>query len=139
MKRRTFIRTSACSVAALAILGTNTQVYAADRAKKNITLKTPHGEEPFHLGMAGWTFHKFDLQKTLDRELKNRTNYPFSNDVPKDEIDRLMRNGRRWSDRYTSMKKAGVSESDIMKSFDVPTQMMAIHTAKSRQTGRLVV
>ena len=66
MKRRTFIRTSACSVAALAILGTNTQVYAADRAKKNITLKTPHGEEPFHLGMAGWTFHKFDLQKTLE-------------------------------------------------------------------------
>ena len=65
MKRRTFIRTGACSAAALAILGTNTPVFAAEKAKKNITLKTPQREEPFHLGMAGWTFHKFDLQKTL--------------------------------------------------------------------------
>ena len=65
MKRRAFIRTSACGAAALAILGTDTQLYAAERAKKNSTLKTPKGEEPFHLGMAGWTFHKFDLLKTL--------------------------------------------------------------------------
>ena len=54
------------SVAALAVLGTNTQVYAAEKAKKNTTLKTPQQEDPFHLGMAGWTFHKFDLQKTLE-------------------------------------------------------------------------
>ena len=64
-----------------------------------------------------------DLQKTLDRELKNRTNYPFSNDVPKDEIDRLMRNGRRWSDRYRSMKEAGASEAEINKAFDTPVPM----------------
>lgn len=66
MKRRTFIRTSACGAAALAILGTSTPAYAAERAKKNTTLKTPQREDPFHLGMAGWTFHKFDLQKTLE-------------------------------------------------------------------------
>lgn len=66
MKRRTFIRTSMVSAAALTLLGTNTQVYAAENIKKNSTLKLPQGEEPFHLGMAGWTFHKFDLQKTLE-------------------------------------------------------------------------
>ncbi|MBO6126004.1 MAG: sugar phosphate isomerase/epimerase [Bacteroidaceae bacterium] len=66
MKRRTFIRTSACGAAALAILGTSTPAYATERAKKNTTLKTPQQEDPFHLGMAGWTFHKFDLQKTLE-------------------------------------------------------------------------
>ncbi|MBO6058914.1 MAG: twin-arginine translocation signal domain-containing protein, partial [Bacteroidaceae bacterium] len=65
MKRRTFLRTSACGAAALAILGTNTQVYAAEKTiSKNTTLKTPQREDPFHLGMAGWTFHKFNLQKT---------------------------------------------------------------------------
>ena len=67
MKRRTFLRTSACGAAALAILGTNTQVYAAEKTvSKNTTLKTPQREDPFHLGMAGWTFHKFNLQKTLE-------------------------------------------------------------------------
>ena len=66
MKRRTFIRTGMASVAALAVLGTNTQVYAAEKAKKNTTLKTLQQEDSFHLGMAGWTFNKFDLQKTLE-------------------------------------------------------------------------
>ena len=66
MKRRTFLRTSACGAAALAIWGTSTPAYATERAKKNTTLKRPAGEDPFHLGMAGWTFHKFDLQKTLE-------------------------------------------------------------------------
>ena len=66
MKRRTFIRTGMASVAALAVLSTSTQVYAAEKAKKNTTLKTPQQEDTFHLGMAGWTFHKFDLQKTLE-------------------------------------------------------------------------
>ena len=66
MKRRTFIRTSMVSAAALTLLGTNTRVYAAENIKKNSTLKTPQKEEPFRLGMAGWTFHKFNLQKTLE-------------------------------------------------------------------------
>jgi sugar phosphate isomerase/epimerase len=66
MKRRAFIRTGMASVAALAILGTSSQAKAAEGVKKNSTLKTPHPEEPFHLGMAGWTFNKFDLQKTLE-------------------------------------------------------------------------
>ena len=62
MKRRTFIRTGMASVAALAVLGTNTQVYAAEKTKKTTTLKTPQQEDAFHLGMAGWTFNKFDLK-----------------------------------------------------------------------------
>ena len=66
MKRRAFIRTGMASVAALAILGTSSQAKAGEGVKKNSTLKTPHPEEPFHLGMAGWTFNKFDLQKTLE-------------------------------------------------------------------------
>ena len=41
-------------------------VLTEKKSGKNTTLKTPHAEEPFHLGMAGWTFNKFDIQKTLE-------------------------------------------------------------------------
>ena len=64
-----------------------------------------------------------ELQNTLNKELRTRTHFPFSNDVSKEEVDRLMRNGRRWSDRYRGMKDAGVSEADILKSFDEPVPM----------------
>ena len=48
---------------------------------------------------------------------------PFSNDVDKDTRDYVMRQARKWSDRYRMMKKEGVSESEILKSFSVPTKM----------------
>ena len=64
-----------------------------------------------------------ELQSTLDKELKYRTRFPFSNDVSKEEVDRLMRNGRRWSDRYRGMKEAGASDAEIAQAFDEPVQM----------------
>ncbi len=64
-----------------------------------------------------------ELQNTFSKELKNRRNFPFADDVPKDEIDRLMRNGRRWSDRYRGLKEEGYSDADILKNFDEPVPM----------------
>ena len=64
-----------------------------------------------------------ELQATLNRELKYRRNFPFSDDVTKEEADRLMRNGRRWSDRYRGMKEEGFSDAEIEKSFNEPVQM----------------
>ena len=64
-----------------------------------------------------------DLQNTLNKELKYRRNYPFADDVSKDEVERLMRNGRRWSDRYRAMKNEGCSEEEIEKSFNEPVKM----------------
>ena len=34
--------------------------------RKNQTVKSVHGADAFHLGMAGYTFVKFDLDRTLD-------------------------------------------------------------------------
>lgn len=70
MKRRTFIRTGLASAALLAMAGNNTEAMAAQPGKPstlagNSTVKQPAKEDTFHLGMAGWTFHKFDLLKTL--------------------------------------------------------------------------
>lgn len=64
-----------------------------------------------------------DLQKSFQRDLKSKTNRPFSNDVDKETRDRVMKQARRWSDRYRNMKEDGVSESEILKEFAKPAQM----------------
>ena len=64
-----------------------------------------------------------DLQKSFWRDLKWKTNKPFSNDIPKETIDQLMKQARRWSDRYRIMKNNGASEAAIRESFDKPVEM----------------
>ena len=64
-----------------------------------------------------------NLQKAFNNELKSKRNPPFANDVDQQTADLLMNQARKWSDRYRLMKKAGVSESEIMKSFDKPVPM----------------
>ncbi len=64
-----------------------------------------------------------ELQPLFDRELRYKRNAPFANDVSEDVIKTIMNRGRRWSDRYMGMKKAGVSEKEILKSFDEPVEM----------------
>lgn len=64
-----------------------------------------------------------DLQQKFWRDLRWKRNRPFSNDVDRKTIDRVMTQARRWSDRYRSMKKAGATKSQILKSFDVPVNM----------------
>jgi len=64
-----------------------------------------------------------DLQKSFNVDIRYKRNRPFSDDVPSEIIDLLMKQAMRWSDRYMEQKKAGVSEDDIRKSFGVPTKM----------------
>ena len=64
-----------------------------------------------------------DLQGRFDRGLKNLTNKPFSNDVEPSMVKSIMELARRDSDRYRNMKRAGKSESEIMKTFSVPQEM----------------
>ena len=64
-----------------------------------------------------------DLQKSFWNDLKWKKNRPFSNDIDNATIERLMKQGRRWSDRYRVLKNAGLSESEILKTFSEPTEM----------------
>ncbi len=64
-----------------------------------------------------------DLQKSFWRDIRWKKNKPFSDDVDKATVDMLMKQARRWSDRYRIMKNEGVSEAEIWKSFSVPTKM----------------
>jgi penicillin-binding protein 1A len=64
-----------------------------------------------------------DLQLAFNRELKWKTNKPFSNNVPKTLIESIMNQGRRWSDRYRNLKDAGLSEEEIKQNFSQPVRM----------------
>ena len=64
-----------------------------------------------------------DLQKSFDRHLKWNRNKPFASDIDQKTIDQLMKQARRWSDRYRIMKANGASEGDIRKSFTEPVRM----------------
>ncbi len=64
-----------------------------------------------------------ELQPAFWKELRYRSRPPFANSVKPEVVERLMKQARRWSDRYRMMKKSGHSESEIMKSFDVPVRM----------------
>ena len=64
-----------------------------------------------------------DLQKTFERHLRGNRNKPFASDVEPEMIDQLMKQARRWSDRYRIMKENGASEKEIAKSFSEPVKM----------------
>ena len=68
-----------------------------------------------------------ELQKNFNQELKWKRNVPFDNSTPQATVDLLMKQARRWSDRYRLQKKEGVSESDIMEQFrqKVPMRVFA--------------
>lgn len=64
-----------------------------------------------------------DLQKDFEKDLKSKTNKPFSNDIDEETRNRVMRQARRWSDRYRMLKEEGKNESEILKTFSVPVKM----------------
>ncbi|MDD6052220.1 MAG: transglycosylase domain-containing protein [Bacteroidales bacterium] len=67
--------------------------------------------------------HLASLQKSFWNDLKYKKNRPFANDVDQQTTERLMKQARRWSERYRVRKLAGMSDSEIMKTFDEPVQM----------------
>ena len=64
-----------------------------------------------------------DLQKSFWRDLRGKSNKPFSDEVDQATVDLLMKQARRWSDRYRMMKARGASDAEIEKSFKEKTQM----------------
>ena len=68
MERRNFIKSSMAGMAALAMASSPVAAMASGTREKhsgNSTIKKPVEEEEFHLGMAGFSFVKFDLDTTL--------------------------------------------------------------------------
>ncbi len=78
------------------------------------------------------TEHMAYLQEEFNKQKKK--NFPFSWKVTKEEIDGMMRAGMHESDRYSNMKDAGASESEIEKSFHTPTDMRVFSWKGDRDT-----
>ena len=64
-----------------------------------------------------------DLQKSFWRDIRYKKNRPFSDDIDAETVETLMKQARRWSDRYRNLKKSGMSESKIAKNFNEPVKM----------------
>jgi len=62
------------------------------------------------------------LQPAFDKEKKGRSYAPYSSTVAK-KTDSLIYNTMKLTDRYRSLKKQGLSDSEIHKIFQKPTDM----------------
>jgi len=64
-----------------------------------------------------------NLQKAFFRDMKYKSNKPFSNSVSPNVVENLMNQARRWSARYINLKKEGKNEEEIAKSFATKYKM----------------
>ena len=77
------------------------------------------------------------LQADFIKDLKYKTNAPFSNDIDEATRNRLMNQARRWSDRWRMLKNAGKTEAQILKTFSEPVKMRSQgKTRFSDRSGR---
>ncbi len=64
-----------------------------------------------------------NLQKSFDREVRWKKNRPFADNVDSKTVQTLMKQARRWSDRYRLQRKEGKSEAEILAQFGKPDKM----------------
>ncbi len=64
-----------------------------------------------------------NLQKSFDREVRWKKNRPFADNVDSKTVQTLMKQARRWSDRYRLQRKEGKSEAEILAQFGKPAKM----------------
>lgn len=67
--------------------------------------------------------HMKALQAEFDKECKRKKNAPFAWNVNKEEIKSILVQGMKRSERYRVLKKAGLSEDEIVKLFNTKTEM----------------
>lgn len=64
-----------------------------------------------------------NLQKAFSREVRWKKNKPFADNVDSKTIQTLMKQARRWSDRYRLQHKAGKPDEEILAQFSKPAKM----------------
>ena len=61
------------------------------------------------------------LQPTFNSEIRYKQHKPFSDDVPEEIRDLVMKQAIRWSDRYRNMKTDGATDAEIDLAFRTRT------------------
>lgn len=69
------------------------------------------------------TEHLSELQSIFSKECKHKSNAPFAHNITKEEIQTIMTQGMKRSDRYRILKKSGMDERAIVKNFKTPIAM----------------
>ncbi len=64
-----------------------------------------------------------ELQGLFNNNFKRLKNPPFSNSLSQSNIDLIMQNARKSTDRYRQLKREGASDEEILKNFRKPAQM----------------
>lgn len=63
------------------------------------------------------------LQPAFNNEKEGKRGAPFSNDLTSREVDNIMQSSMRRSNRYRTLRAAGVSMDSIRESFKTPVEM----------------
>lgn len=66
---------------------------------------------------------KETLQPNFFKEKKNKPTAPFTNKLSQEQVESILKRAMRQSERYRIMKKAGCSESEIIKAFNTKREM----------------
>ena len=62
------------------------------------------------------------LQKEFEYG-RNHPNFPFTNNLTKEQINQILNRSMRQSERYVKMKGAGASEAEMKQAFATPVEM----------------
>ncbi len=75
-----------------------------------------------------------NLQPVFDKKAKTYRNPPYSNDLNSAQVKQLIDRSVRQSDRYQSMRRAGIPEDSITLSFNTPIPMKLFSWEGERDT-----
>ena len=75
-----------------------------------------------------------DVQPDFYKRAKKFRNPPYSDDLTKKEIDEIMMSSIERTDRYYSMKIAGIPDDSIMLAFNTPVRMRVFSWKGERDT-----
>ncbi|MGW8178656.1 MAG: transglycosylase domain-containing protein, partial [bacterium] len=75
-----------------------------------------------------------DLQPVFNQKAKDFRNPPYSNDINSAQVKQLIDRSVRQSDRYRSMRSAGVPEDSITLAFNTPIEMKIFSWSGERDT-----
>ncbi|MCX6258764.1 MAG: transglycosylase domain-containing protein [Bacteroidia bacterium] len=74
------------------------------------------------------------LQNAFDKEVKKHKKAPFPDDLPNSEIEKIINQGMKRSERYHNLKKAGFGDDEITKIFKTPVEMSIFSWKGDRDT-----
>jgi penicillin-binding protein 1A len=75
-----------------------------------------------------------DVQPDFNKRAKSFRNPPYSDDLSKKEIDEIIMSSIERTDRYYSMKIAGIPDDSIMLAFNTPVRMRVFSWKGDRDT-----